>query len=92
MNEQMDLWLAKLTCGTCELIRGGECIKTRYHRRKVILESSACSDYREDISQRPLKTVTLRELGFRPDPKVGRSLQLLGSQNSKLKIGDEENA
>lgn len=89
MSDQMDLWLATLTCGTCGLTGGGSCLKTRYHRRKVPPELLACTDYREDLSQRPLKIMTLRELGFRPEPKVSGSLQLLGFRDSNLKIGVE---
>ena len=80
------------TCGTCEMIRGGECIITRYNRRSVTENTAACNEYSEDLTLQPMKEMTLRELGFTPDPTVGRGLQLLGFVNGTLKIGDEENA
>lgn len=67
----------------------GACIITRTKRWKVTPGTYACDEHSEDESQRPLKTLTLRELGFRPEPLVGRELQLLGFRNTTIEIGAE---
>jgi len=85
---QIEIRLTDENCGTCEFFYYWECILTRRKRWKVTPETYACDEHSEDESQKPLETLTLRELGFRPDPSVGLSLQLLGFRDSNLKIGD----
>jgi len=88
VSDQLNFDVADKTCGSCEFKGEGSCIITRWHRRKSKANSVACSEYVEDLSQEPLETVTLRELGFVPDPTVGHELQLLGFVNTTMEVGN----
>jgi len=91
INDQLNFDVAGKTCGDCVFASEQGCIITRWHRRKVTDKSVACSEYVGDLPQEPLVTMTLRELGFKPDPKAGQHLQLLGFRNTTIELGDGEN-